>query len=133
MIKQAEILDTNVIRLIRIAAQLEKNNADIAYLLERARFLSGTDPMYLTRTIKDKIVPYADKIVARDERFFMAGDELLNKYVGSDDSRVFVAHFVRMLQESATKVSSREKEIIWKHLDAIVAAATAFNAAEAAR
>ena len=117
MLEQATILDKNVMRVLRVAEKVDKNNPQIGWLRKEVDMGSRADPMFIMNKIKSKIFDFSEHIYAKNEAFFTENNGFINeKYVKNDARREFMVGFIQMIQKNISKVPANQKEQVWGYL-----------------
>ncbi len=121
MLEMANTIDKNILKVLRIATQIDRHNPNLRWLKGEISMAVQMDPMLLTNKIKYKMVDFVDRIRERDEQFFQTSEVFLDeKYIKFDERRDFMISFVRMIQASIAKITQEKKVEIWDSLNQIV-------------
>jgi hypothetical protein len=121
MLAQAQILDKNVIKILRVIEKIDRHNADIVWLKDQIKLGSNADPIFIINKVKTKFTDFADKIRECDDIFFATTKKITSsKYIKNDERKQFMLNFVQTVQKNILNLQAAEKEIIWKMLNEIL-------------
>lgn len=131
MLDMATKIDIHILKVIRIATQIDRHNVNLQWLKSEISMATQMDPMLLTNKIKSKMLDFKEQILNRDEDFFKTSNAFMDeKYIKNDERKEFMINFVKMIQSNIEKVSEDQKKNIWDALTVIVNCVIEFRHAD---
>ncbi len=116
MLDKTKILDRNLLRILKIAQKISSQPAKIAWLRNEISIGSLSDPTFIMNKVKCRITDYSNKILAKDEQFFLTTNTYMEEKFDKDEEREFVIAFIRMIQKSFADASVENRTIVWNYL-----------------
>jgi len=92
--------------------EMYPEDPDFPLLSTSVRLLKSTNPSILAKYICDSVTHFEDKIMSKDEKFFLDND--FADYNGYVDMNIF-----KKLKDYVAKMSVSSKECVWKYLQNI--------------
>ncbi len=122
MLDKTKILDRNLLRILKIAQKISSQPAKIAWLRNEISIGSLSDPTFIMNKVKCRITDYSNKILAKDEQFFLTTNTYMEEKFDKDEEREFVIAFIRMIQKSFADASVENRTIVWNYLTELTTA-----------
>ena len=93
-------------------AALYPEDNDFPLFIETLNMIKFANPMLVVTYVKNEMLPFADKVVARDESFFMNFN-----YHEKEDVDLNV---VEKLKGYISTMSENSKKVVWDYIDILV-------------
>jgi hypothetical protein len=94
-------------------SQMYPDDPDFSLFLTSVRLLKTTNPSLLVKYIYENTIEYEDKIMTKDEDFFLKND--FDKYKEDIDMNILLK-----LKQYVSQMSPSSKESVWKYCQNIV-------------
>jgi hypothetical protein len=88
------------------------DDPDFPLFLTSVRLLKSTNPSLLSEYIYESVNQYEDKIMAKDEKFFL-------EYSFDSHSETVDMNIIQKLKQYVTAMSPESKENVWKYVQNI--------------
>jgi len=121
MASKAALMSALFTQLVGLATELTEmypNDADLSLGLTTIQLLKSTNPAMLLKFVYDNLVPFEDKIMAKNESFFV--DYSYTEYGEYVDMSLF-----SKLKQYHSTMSAESKEMTWKYVHNILKLAKA--------
>jgi len=100
------------ISFVNELSQMYPDDADLSLAKTTLSFMKTTQPKLVINYVKDNVLKFEEKIMNKDESFFMSYD--YNEYSSEVDMNVF-----KKLKDYNAQLSPASKENIWKYVQNI--------------
>ena len=99
--------------------EMYPDDADFSFLSTSIQLMKTTNPSLVIKTVNDNVIGFEDKIMAKDESFFLNHD--FEEFAGQvEDVNLFAK-----LKQYVTTMSTDSKENVWKYVQNITRLAKA--------
>jgi hypothetical protein len=106
-------LFTQLVGLATELVEMYPNDVDVSLGLTTIQLLKSTNPAMLLKFVYDNLVPFEDKIMAKNESFFV--DYSYTEYGEYVDMSIF-----SKLKQYHSTMSEESKEMTWKYVHNIL-------------